>query len=215
MQNNPMQREVVIKQLVRQQFYSHPNFIIDRTQRLQIEVHGASCLFNEFSSFLFEISNNLNGSDPNLYSEIINKAGNALNLQPDTIRERFHDKTNGLLGENLATEDILFIAAIASILEVLDIRHFKDLLDNLYNSFIQFCIQGGVSSFKESKNLSSHFDKGIKRLGEIADEHFSLLQNITKCEDLAQIFKIQIKYDRFLVQEYIQKVIDKIISGGI
>ena len=61
MQKEPIQREEVIKQLVSQQFFIHPDIIIDRTHRLQMKVLGADRVFQHLSNFLYEISYELKG----------------------------------------------------------------------------------------------------------------------------------------------------------
>lgn len=213
MQADPIQRDEVIKQLVSQQFFLPPNLITDRTHRLQIEIQRADRVFLKFTDFLFKISYDLKGTDPTPYNVVLKKAGKTLQIKSTTARQRFYDKTHIFLKEGLATEDILFITVIASILEVLDVQHFEDLVEQLYDSYVQLCIRK-IPNGNDS-NLTNHFNSGIKRLGEIADAHFSLLHNVVKCEKLAQLFEIEINYDQPLVREYIQIVIHKIISGGI
>ncbi len=213
MQTDRIQRDVVIKQLVSQQFFIPPDLITDRTHRLRIEIQGSDRVFHFLTDFLYEISNDLYGLDPTPYNDIMKKAGDALHFKSIIAQQRFRYKIKNFLKEDLATEDILFISTIASILEVLDSRHFDDLVDQLYDSYVKLCLQ--KTAIRENSNLSRHFIAGIKRLGEIADPHFSLLHNIVKCLDLARMFKIKISFDKKLVQEYNQRVVYKIISGGI
>ncbi|MFX1423521.1 MAG: hypothetical protein ACFFB2_14525 [Promethearchaeota archaeon] len=212
MQKDPIQRDDVIKQLISQQFFIYPNIITDRTYRLQHIIQGSDQVLNKFSDFLHNLSYNLRGTDPIPYNLVLKKAGETLKLKSSVTQQRFYEKTHIFLGEGLATEDIMFITAIASILEVLDIQHFRSLIEKLYDLYLQLCIQN-IPSIND-KNLSKHFNAGIKLLGEIADSHFSLLHNILKCENLAQLFKIEIKYDQDIVKEYYQIVINKIISSG-
>ncbi|MFX1515816.1 MAG: hypothetical protein ACFFC6_05860 [Promethearchaeota archaeon] len=213
MQKEPIQREEVIKQLVSQQFFIHPDIIIDRTHRLQMKVLGANRVFQHLSNFLYEIAYELKGIDPFPYNIVLGKIARVLRISPKKAQQRFHEKTHVFLREKLATEDILFITVISSILEVFDSLQFQELVDHLHDLYIQLCIHKIPS--RDDNGISKHFNAGIRRLGEIADSNFSLLHNIFKCVNLAQLFKIEIEYDQRLVEEYIQIVINKIISGGI
>ncbi len=213
MRTDPIHKDEVIKQLVSQQFFIPPNLITDRTYRLKIEIKGSERIFIHFSNFLYKISSNLKGIDLMPYNEVLGKAGETLQLKSKAVQRRFYDKTHVFLREGLATEDILFITAISSILEVLDVDHFEELVEQLYDSYVQLCIHKTPNG--NDSNLSNHFSVGIKRLGEIADSQFSLLHNIVKCVNLAQFFNIKINYDQALVREYHQRVVHKIISGGI
>ncbi|MHA2246218.1 MAG: hypothetical protein ACXADY_14735 [Candidatus Hodarchaeales archaeon] len=213
MQADPIQRHEAIKQLVSQQFLIYPNLITDRTHRSQIEIQGAERVFLRFTGVLYKISCNLKGLDPTPYNVVLEKAGETLYIESTIIQQHFYDKTNVFLREGLATEDILFITAIASILEVLDAHHYEGLVGQLYESYVKFCIHKFPNGNENS--LSEHFHVGIQRLGEIADSHFSLLKNIAKCVKLAQLFEIEINYDESLVREYHEGVVNKIISGGI
>lgn len=213
LQVDPIQRHGVIKQLVSQQFLIYPNLITDRTHRLQIEIQGADRVFLRFTGFLYKISCDLKGLDPKPYNVVLEKAGETLYIKSTIIQQRFYDKTHVFLREGLATEDILYITVIASILEVLDAHHFEGLVEQIYDSYVKLCIRKIPNG--NDNNLSKHFNAGIKRLGEIADSHFSLLQNIGKCVKLAQLFEIEINYDQRLVREYHEEVVHKIISGGI
>ena len=179
---------------------------------MKIEIKGSDRVFQDISDYLYKISRDLAGVDPTPYITVMENAAKSLRIQPTIVGEHFHKKAYSFIEEGLATEDILFITSIASILETLDARHFEDLCERLYDSYVQLCIQ--KSLLPEEKSRKKHFDEGIKRLGEIADPLFSLLQNIIKCVDLANLFEIEINYDVDLVQKYNQVVIDKIISGG-
>lgn len=213
MQKDPIQREKVIKQLVSQQFFVHPNFITDRTHRLQMEVHGADQVFLHLSDFLYEVCYNLKGTDPLPYNIVIEKIATLLQIKPIIVQQRFYEKTHVFLRERLATEDILFITTISSILEVLDIQQFQKLVDQLYDFYIKLCIHKIPA--RDDNDISKHFFTGIRRLGEIADSNISLLHNVHKCLTLAQLFRTEISFDQRLLQEYFQIVINKIISGGI
>lgn len=213
MQKDPIQRDKVIRQLASQQFFILPNLITDRTHRLQIEIQGANHVFLHLSNFLYEISYNLKGTDPTPYIVVLEKAASILQIKPKIVQLHFHDKTHVFLRERLATEDILFIITVSSILEVLDAQQYQSLVDELYDSYIQLCIHKIPA--RDDDDISKHFFTGIRRLGEIADPHFSLLHNVLKCDNLAQLFKIQIIYNQSQMQEYFQFVINKIISGGI
>ncbi|MFX1283738.1 MAG: hypothetical protein ACFFB5_08785 [Promethearchaeota archaeon] len=213
MRPDPILKDEVIKQLVSQQFFIPPNLITDRTYRLKIEIRGSERVFLEFSNFLDKISHELQGIDPTPYNLVLEKAAKALELKSEAVQQRFYDKTHAFLREGLATEDILFITAISSLLEVLDVLHFNELVEQLHDSYVQLCINKTPNG--HDNNLSNHFNAGIKRLGEIADSYFSLLHNIVKCVNLAQLFHIELNYDQALVHEYHERVVHKIVSGGI
>ncbi|UCG90023.1 MAG: hypothetical protein JSU57_06050 [Candidatus Heimdallarchaeota archaeon] len=213
MRTDPIHKDEVIKQLVSQQYFIQPNLITDRTYRLKIEIRGSERVFDQFSDFLYKISNDLKGIDPTPYNIVLEKAGETLQLKSEAVQQRFYDKTHAFLREGLATEDILFITAISSVLEVLDVHHFEELIEQLHDSYVQLCIHKTPNG--NDSNLLNHFNAGIKRLGEIADAHFSLLLNIVKCVKLAQLFNIELNFDQVLVREYHQSVVHKIISGGI
>lgn len=210
MKTSSFDKKNIIKQLVSQQFFLPPNLITDRTYSLRIEVVSSDLVFNQFTDFLLEISQNLEGTDPNAYNSVFEVAAERLQLNLLSVQQRFHEKTHSFLKEGLATEDILFITCISSILEILDVRHFDNLVEGLRESYIHQCIQ----QHYQKDDLSAHFENGIKRLGEIADSYFSLLHNILKIEDLAYLLNVEIVYDQNLVREYNQNVINKIILGG-
>ncbi|UCG03273.1 MAG: hypothetical protein JSW11_04630 [Candidatus Heimdallarchaeota archaeon] len=211
MQKDPIQRDEVIKQLVCQQFFIRPNLITDRTHRLQIEIQGAEHVFLHLSDFLYDLS--LKGTDPTPNEVVLEEAAIFLQINPKLVLLRFHEKTHVFLREGLATEDILFITTISSILEVFDTQQFEKLVDQLYDSYIQLCIHKIPA--RDDNDISRHFFAGIRRLGEIADPNFSLLHNVLKCVTLAKLFQIHINHDQSLIQEYFQIVMNKIISGGI
>ncbi|UCE14778.1 MAG: hypothetical protein JSV04_06250 [Candidatus Heimdallarchaeota archaeon] len=213
MKTSSFDKKNIIKQLVSQQFFIPPNLITDRTYSVRIEVTSSDRVFKQFSDFLYEISQNIEGIDPVPYNAVLAEAAEGLHLNLPFVQQRFHEKTHSFLKEGLATEDILFITCISSILEILDVRHFDNLVEGLRESYIHLCIQQHYQNTND--DLKTHFENGIKRLGEIADPHFSLLQNILKVEDLAHLLEIKINYDQDLVLEYNQRVVNKIISGGI
>jgi hypothetical protein len=213
MEKDPIQREKLIKQLVSQQFFIHPNFITDRTHHLQIEIDGADQVFLHLSGFLYEMCSNLKGTDPFPYNVAIEKIADLLQIKLKLVQQRFYEKTHVFLRERLATEDILFITTISTILEVLDIQQFQELVDQLYDLFMKLCIHKIPA--RDDNDISKLFFTGVRRLGEIADSNISLLHNVHKCVTLAQLFRIELSLDQKLIQEYFETVINKITSGGI
>ncbi|MHA2075701.1 MAG: hypothetical protein ACW97X_13860 [Candidatus Hodarchaeales archaeon] len=127
----PIDRMSVIRQLVSQQFFLPPNFIIDRTNRIELKVHGSDQVFKLFSQFLYQISKSATGEDISSYFTVLETAANRLNLNKDDLEEKFIQKTEGFVNEGLATEEILFITLIATFLESLDLVHYKMFLKDL------------------------------------------------------------------------------------
>ncbi|MFW9905592.1 MAG: hypothetical protein ACFFFH_14715 [Candidatus Thorarchaeota archaeon] len=213
MQKDPIQREKVIKQLFSQQFFIHPNSITDRTHRLQMEILGAEQLYLHLSEFLNEMLFNLKGIDPSPDNIVIEKIVILLQIKPRIVQQCFQEKIHLFLRERFATEDIPFITPISTILEVLHVQQFQELVDQLYDSYIKLCICKIPT--RDDNDIPKHFFTGIRRLEEIADSNISLLNNVHKCVTLAQLFRIEISTDQRLLREYFQTVIKKIFSGGI
>ncbi|MFX0204672.1 MAG: hypothetical protein ACFFDT_01710 [Candidatus Hodarchaeota archaeon] len=179
-QKDPIQREKVIKQLISQQFFIHPNFITDRTHRLQMEIHGADRVFLYLSGFLYEMCHKLKGIDPFPYNVAIEKIAIQLQIKPKIAQRRFNEKTHVFLNEKLATEDTLFITTISSIPEVLDIQRFQELVDQLYDSYIKLCIHKIPA--RNDNDISKLFFTGIRRLVKLRTHifpYYSLFINVS------------------------------------
>ncbi|MFW9778709.1 MAG: hypothetical protein ACFFE8_07620 [Candidatus Heimdallarchaeota archaeon] len=169
----------VIDQLVRQQFFLTPNYIIDRTSRNRLEVEGSNEILAFFSEFLFRKMKDLDGTDPKPYISALFSVIDKLQLEKGDLISRFERKAGSFLIEGLASETILVITTVSTILESLDAKHFETLMKNLRSSFLK------VARYR---NLEELFDEGIKRLGETANPDFSLLLNLVKIKDLARLF---------------------------
>ncbi|MFX0052426.1 MAG: hypothetical protein ACFE8U_14165 [Candidatus Hermodarchaeota archaeon] len=205
--------ETIINQLVCQQFFLHPNIIVDRTHRIKIKVQGGEYVFRKFSEFLHQISNQLCGTEPGPYIALLSEAGQKLQLEHLSLERRFQAKAGSFLREGLATESILFISTIASILEVLDVEHYHQLLKMLRSAFQKYC-ENYLKKLKP-KDQMELFEAGIKRLGEVADPNFSILQNMIKLVDLAEKFEVKdlIVFDEKKFDEFTDKIVNKIVSG--
>jgi hypothetical protein len=194
----------VIKQLASQQFFLPPDFVIDRTHRIEIRVTGSDQVFKSFSDYLYKISKSVKGENVASYFYILADAATKLKLVKPNLEKRFHNKTAGFLKEGLATEEILFITAIATILESLDLIHYDLFLEDLQSHYNDADLK--VDPTKKAKK----FENGIKRLGEIADSYFSILLNLRKIDELAKIFGIVVNYNQQEVEEFYNKVISSI-----
>lgn len=201
-------RMSVIRQLVSQQFFLPPNFVIDRTNRIELEVHGSDQVFKSFSEFLFQISTSAKGEDISSYFSVLEAASGRLNLNRNEIEVKFEQKTGGFVTEGLATEEILFITLIATILESMDLIHYKMFLKDFRSYFEEKKLQ------EDPKNRNHLFEKGVERLGEIADSHYSILLNLRKLIELARIFKVDIDYDQNEVDQYYTEVITSIKANN-
>jgi hypothetical protein len=201
-------RMSVIRQLVSQQFFLPPNFVIDRTNRIELEVHGSDQVFKSFSEFLYQISTPAEGEDVSSYFSVLVAASGRFNLNRNEIEGKFEQKTGGFVTEGLATEEILFITLIATILESMDLIHYKMFLKDLRLSFDE-------KNFQEApKNKNQLFEKGVERLGEIADSSYSILLNLRKLIELARIFKVDIDYDQNKIDQYYSEVITSIVTNN-
>jgi len=201
----------VIDQLVAQQFYIAPNTITDRTYSLQFEVSGADIVYNQFTNFLFTNSEHLYGTDPAHYLSAVMKAGKKLSIKPlQKLEERFNEKIGTFIEEGLATETILFIAAISTILEVLDSDHYQTLIKELSALYFHQCVSSLDLSPRES------LDQGINRLAEAANSKISLLQNMVKLRSIASIFDLtdNLSYDKRELLNLKNDIIQKIITGS-
>jgi len=201
----------VIDQLVAQQFYIAPNTITDRTYSLQFEVSGADIVYNQFTSFLFTNSEHLYGTNPAHYLSAIMKAGKKLSIKPlQKLEERFNEKIGTFIEEGLATETILFIATISTILEVLDSDHYQTLIKELSALYFHQCVSSLDLSPRES------LDQGINRLAEAANSKISLLQNMVKLRSIASIFDLtdNLSYDKRELLNFKNEIIQKIITGS-
>lgn len=203
----------IINQLISQQFFLQPDIIVDRTHRLKIKIPGAEYVFRQFSEFLHQISNRLCGTEPGPYIAILSEAGEKLELEHSSLERRFQAKAGSFLREGLATESILFISTIASILEVLDVLHYQKLLYMVRSAFHQYC--DNYQANLDHQDQIELFEEGIKRLGEVADPNFSILQNLIKFTDLAHKFQVEdlISFTPELFKEFCDKVILTIVSG--
>jgi len=201
----------VIDQLVAQQFYIAPNTITDRTYSLQFEVSGADIVYNQFTNFLFTNSEHLYGTDPTHYLSAVMKAGKKLSIKPlQKLEEKFNDKIGSFIEEGLATETILFIAAISTILEVLDSDHYQTLIKELSALYFHQCISSLDLSPRDS------LDQGVNRLAEAANSKISLLQNMVKLRSIASIFDLtdSLSYDKRELLNFKNDIIQKIITGS-
>ncbi len=210
MQQIPSIKEV-IDQLVAQQFYIAPNTITDRTYSLQFEVSGAEIVYNQFTNFLFTNSEHLYGTDPAHYLSAVMKAGKKLSIKPlQKLEERFNEKIGTFIKEGLATETILFIATISTILEVLDSDHYQTLIKELSALYFHQCVSSLDLSPRES------LDQGINRLAEAANSKISLLQNMVKLRSIASIFDLtdNLSYDKRELLNFKNDIIQKIITGS-
>ncbi|MFX0183023.1 MAG: hypothetical protein ACFE95_08085 [Candidatus Hodarchaeota archaeon] len=205
--------DTIINQLVSQQFFLHPNIIVDRTHRIKIRIQGAEYVFQQLIEFLHHISDQLCGIEPGPYIAILSEAGDKLELEHSALERRFQAKAGSFLREGLATESILFISTIASILEVLDVLHYQQLLNMVHSAFHKYC--DNYLANMDPQDQIELFEAGIKRLGEVADPNFSILQNLIKFVDLAHKFQVEdlISYKPELLKEFCDKVILKIVSG--
>ena len=206
--SSPSDRMSVIRQLVSQQFFLPPNFVIDRTHRIELLVHGSDRVFDMFSDFLYEISKSVKGNNINSYSSALKAAAKRLNLDELSIEGKFYKKSNGFLKEGLATEEILFITTIATILESLDSIHYDLFIHDLRSRYNDFNKQ------EDSFEKNSKFEKGVERLGEVADSLFSLLLNLRKINELATLFRFSLNYDQHQVEIHYKEVITSIMNNN-
>ncbi|MHA1237580.1 MAG: hypothetical protein ACTSQ9_07985, partial [Candidatus Hodarchaeales archaeon] len=183
----------------------------DRTYSLQFEVSGADIVYNQFTNFLFTNSEHLYGTDPAHYLSAVMKAGKKLSIKPlQKLEERFNEKIGTFIEEGLATETILFIAAISTILEVLDSDHYQTLIKELSALYFHQCVSSLDLSPRES------LDQGINRLAEAANSKISLLQNMVKLRSIASIFDLtdNLSYDKRELLNLKNDIIQKIITGS-
>ena len=205
----------LIDQLVRQQFFIAPNIITDRTYSLQFEIEGSNQILEYFADFLFEHSKDLYGTDPSQYMAVLVRTGKKLSINPlDKLKTRFNEKIGSFIEEGLATETILFIATISSILEVLDYSHYETLLKELSSLYYHQCIS--LLATQEYEDQAKNLDDGIKRLSEAAEPKLSLIQNIIKLKSLASIFDIAdlLSYDKRQLMDIQSDIIRKVITGS-
>jgi len=200
-------KDEIIKQLVAQQFFQQPNFVVDRTHRIRVEVDNSGELFNKFCDYLLGQSQQLEGLDEDKYLEVLFETGKKLSLDKNILRKHFLKKSGSFINENLATEDLLFISMISTLLEVLDLVHYKRSLKEIEKAFHRHC--GGLLSSIDKKKI---FNEGIKRLGEVADSNFSIIHNLIKVFDLANIFGVNIRIEHTSCDDFMRKVVDKIIQ---
>ena len=170
----------VIDQLVRQQFFQSPNYVIDRTNRKKVEVKGSDQVLLLFSDFLHNHLKDLEGTDPQPYISALLMVKDKLQLNEEDLMTRFEKKAGSFVREGLASETILSITTVSTILESLDARHYHALLDTLHSSLLKN---------HDVENPEETFNLGIKRLGETADANFSLMLNLIKITDLASKFE--------------------------
>ncbi|MFW9853559.1 MAG: hypothetical protein ACFFFG_00765 [Candidatus Thorarchaeota archaeon] len=192
----------VIDQLVRQQFFLTPSYIIDRTSRKRLEVKGSNQILAFFSEFLFGKMKDLEGTDPEPYLLALLSVTAKLQLEKDDLITRFERKAGDFLIEGLASETILLITTVSTILESLDAKHFETLLKHL---------RSWLSKIANPRNLEQLFKEGIKRLGETANPDFSLLLNLVKIKDLARLFGGVIEFNPQEEERIRNKVIQELL----
>ncbi len=209
-QQTPSMKEI-IDQLVAQQFFIAPNIITDRTYSLQFEVEGCEVVYNHFTGFLLTNCDNLYGEDPEYYLSTLMKCGKKLSLKPlKRLEDKFNEKIGTFIQEGLATETILIIATISTILEVLDADNYQTLIKELSALYFHQCISSRDLSPRES------LDQGINRLAEAANPKLSLLQNMVKLRSIASIFDLasNLSYDKRELLNFQNDIIQKIITGS-
>lgn len=202
----------IIDQLVAQQFYIAPNIVTDRTYSLQFEVSGADSVYNHFTNFLFNNSEHLYGTDPTHYLSALMKSGKKLSIKPlQKLEDKFNEKIGTFIQEGLATETILFIATISSILEVLDSDHYQTLIKELSALYFHQRI-----SSRDLSPSEVNLDQGINRLREAANSKISLLQNMVKLRSIASIFDLSedLSYDKRELLNFKNDIIRKIINDS-
>ncbi|MHA1975083.1 MAG: hypothetical protein ACTSW1_19010 [Candidatus Hodarchaeales archaeon] len=198
----------IIKQLVAQQFFQQPDFVVDRTHRIRVKVSNSGGLFDKFCNYLLDKSQNLEGLDLDKYLEVLFQTGERLSLDRNILRKHFLEKSESFISENLATEDLLFISMISTLLEVLDLVHYNKSIKEIRKAFAKHC--DTILTDIDQKKV---FEEGIKRLGEVADSNFSIIHNLIKVFDLGKIFSVKIWIDHESCDSFMRKVIEKIITG--
>ncbi len=203
----------VVDQLVSQQFFIPPNIITDRTYTIQFEIQGSEIVLETFIDLLYENSKDLNGTEPSSYLNALLRTGKKLSIKPlEKLETRLREKIGSFIEEGLATETILLIATISSVLEILDFKNRQMLLTELSAVYYHQCISR--FSTAEYEEQSEKLDAGIRRLSEAAEAKLSLLQNVIKLKSLASIFDLTdyLTYDKRQLQNYQSEIIQKIIK---
>lgn len=201
----PLKIRSVIDQLVRQQFFQSPNYVIDRTNREKVEVKGSDIVLLLFSDFLFNYLKDAKGTDPQPYISALLMVMDKLQLEEEDLTARFEKKAGSFLREGLASETILIITSVSTILESIDARHYHTLLDTLRSSFLKMY---------DVQNPEESFNEGIKRLGETADANFSLLLNLIKITDLAKLFGGALELNPQVENRIRKNVVQKLMTEG-
>lgn len=190
----------IVTFLISQQFYKGENKITDRTRTIEVTIENSSDVIENFKNFLLRETKDLEGLDVLKYKIGILSVSKKLNMsdkEKSSLEAKFDKKTVPMMREGVATEDILYLTSIASILEILDMRHLSNVLKDLSKQFFD--------KFDKDKTF---FQDGINRLGEVADSNFSLLINIEKINDLSRLFTGKKLY---LNPEVKQKFIDNVL----
>ena len=205
-----IKKDVVIKQLVEQQFYQPPDYIVDRTHRIKTRVLNSNLVIIKLVDFLVFHSLHLKGTKSAPYLKISDKIAQKFSLNPKEVRSRYHNKTKDFIREKLETEDLIFITMIANILEILDLSHYQKTLEVIRKEYLKRFQDQEISI--QNSNITLTFEEGVKRLGEVANSDFSIVQNLIKVKDLALIFGVNIRINQDEYNGFILKVVDKILQ---
>ncbi|NPD88259.1 MAG: hypothetical protein HGN29_06030 [Asgard group archaeon] len=163
----------VVEYLLSQQFFSKPDFIIDRRANKKIKIKGSGEIMNDMiykikeHSPLFE-----NGKD----EEFINSLASELDIRTKSIHEQYSEKISIL--EEVQKKDKKFKMMV--VLSVL-ISHLHKKNSDIVHKNLRNEIVDSITK--------KEFDQAMELLYQRADEDLSLLQNISVLKNFAKLTK--------------------------
>ncbi len=165
----------VVEYLLSQQFFSKPDFIIDRRASKKIKIKGSGAIMNDMilkikeHSSLFE-----KGKD----EEFMDKIASELNIRTKSIHEQYSEKMSLL--EDVQKDDKKFKMMV--ILSVL-ISHLHKKNSEMIHKKLRNEIVDGHSK--------KDFDNAMGMLYQTSDEDLSLLLNIAVLKNFARLTKYE------------------------
>ena len=182
----------VVNYLFSQQFYQHPDFIIDRRAVKKIKIKRSGAVIEGLIAIVKENIEPFNeGTDEQFLAQLASK----FNIRTKEIYDNYENKLENLEEEQMADKKFKLMV----ILSVM-IAYFQKRSTEFVHKMLKEEIENGIKP--------KQFKEALGELYEKADEDLSLLQNIVLLKKYSEVTKIsfQMKYLEKKKQAVIKKL---------